>query len=436
MSKVTTQLAPRKELISWAMYDFANSGYTTVVLTAIFNAYFVGVLAVSVDSTNGGTGTLLWSLSLGAANTLILFTAPILGAIADFSAAKKKMLAFSTAGCIVMTTLLGFAGPDQLYISMLLLAASAFLFGTGENLIAAFLPEISPPDKVGKVSGFSWALGYLGGLLVLLLCLLYIEAVKPLGQTADQYVPVTLWITAFIFALAAMPTFLFLKERSQPTGRAPASLSSYARIGFSRLGQTLKNRHQFRDLFRFLISLCIFSSGVYTVIVIAAIYAQEVMNFSSTENIIMIMVVNITAALGAFAFGLIQDRLGAKRTLEITLLIWILAVAVAWQGDSKTQFWIAANLIGLAMGSSQSAGRALVALFAPDGRSAEFFGLWGLSIKLAAIIGPMSYGLIAWYSNGDHRQAIFSTLMFFIVGLIVLLSVNEKRGREAAVVGE
>ncbi len=436
MTRTTTQRAPKKELISWAMYDFANSGYTTVVLTAIFNAYFVGVIAASVDSTNNGTGTLLWSLSIGAANALILFTAPVLGAIADFSASKKKMLAFSTIGCIVMTALLGFTGPDQLYISMLFLAGSAFLFGTGENLIAAFLPEIAPPDKVGKVSGFSWALGYVGGLLVLALCLVYIETVKPLGQTAEQYVPVTLWITALIFALAAIPTFLFLKERSQATSGAPSSIFSYTQIGFSRLKQTLQNRHQFRDLFRFLVSLCIFSSGVYTVIVIAAIYAQEVMNFSSTENIIMIMVVNITAAIGAFVFGLFQDRLGAKRTLELTLLIWILAISVAWQGETKAQFWIAANLIGLAMGSSQSAGRALVALFTPDGRSAEFFGLWGLSIKLAAIIRPMSYGLIACYGGGDHRQAIFSTLMFFVAGLLVLFTVNEKRGREAAVVGE
>jgi UMF1 family MFS transporter len=381
MTKTTRTLAPRRELIAWAMYDFANSGYTTVVLTAIFNAYFVGVIAASVDSSNGGTGTLLWSLSIGAANTLILFTAPVLGAIADFSAAKKKMLAISTIGCIIMTVLLGFAGPDQLTFSIIFLAGSAFLFGTGENLIAAFLPEIAPPDKVGKVSGFSWALGYVGGLLVLTLCLIYIETVKPLGHTAEQYVPVTLWMTALIFALAATPTFIFLKERTQATGNTPSSIFSYAQIGFSRLRQTLQHHHQFRDLFRFLISLCIFSSGVYTVIVIAAIYAQEVMNFSTTENIIMIMVVNITAAIGAFVFGLFQDRLGAKRTLELTLLIWILAIAVAWQGETKTQFWIAANLIGLAMGSSQSAGRALVALFAPDGRSAEFFGLWGLSIK-------------------------------------------------------
>ena len=436
MTYITRTLAPRRELIAWAMYDFANSGYTTVVLTAIFNAYFVGVLAASDDSNNGGTGTLLWSISIGISNTLILLTAPILGAIADFSASKKKMLAISTVGCISMTALLGFTGPDQLYISMLLLAGSAFMFGTGENLIAAFLPEIAPPEKIGKVSGFSWALGYIGGLLVLTICLVYIETVKSLGHTAPQYVPATLWITALVFALAATPTFLFLKERTQAADNTPASIFAYSRIGFARLRETFRHRHQFRDLFRFLISLSIFSSGVYTVVVIAAIYAQEVMHFTTTENIIMIMVVNITAAVGAFVFGLFQDRLGARRTLELTLLIWILAIAIAWQGESRTQFWIAANLIGLAMGSSQSAGRALVALFTPQGRSAEFFGLWGLSIKLAAIVGPMSYGLIAWYSDGDHRQAIFSTLMFFIVGLVVLLTVNEKRGREAAVIGE
>ncbi len=436
MSHPGKKLAPRKELIAWAMYDFANSGYTTVVLTAIYSAYFVGVIAAAADGTNNGTGTLLWSIAIGAANVLILITAPVLGAIADYSASKKKMLAYTTVGCIAMTALLGFTGPNQLLLSMLFLAGSAFLFGTGENLIAAFLPEIAPPDKVGKVSGFSWALGYVGGLLVLAASLAYIETVKPLGQTAEQYVPVTLWITALVFAIASAPTFLFLKERQQASQDSPSSLSSYTRIGFSRLRQTLQHRQQFRDLFRFLLALSIFSSGVYTVIVIAAIYAQEVMQFSTTENIVMIMVVNITAAIGAFVFGLFQDRLGAKRTLELTLIIWILAVTVAWQGDTKVQFWIAANLIGLAMGSSQSAGRALVALFAPNGRSAEFFGLWGLSIKLAAIIGPMSYGLIAWASEGDHRQAIFSTLMFFVVGLLVLFTVNEKRGREAAVVGE
>lgn len=418
------------------MYDFANSGYTTVVLTAIFNAWFVSMLTTEESLSNSGSGTLYWSIAIGIANTLILLSAPVLGAIADYSAAKKKILAFVTIGCIVLTGMLAYAEADRLTFTLLCLIGSAFFFGSGENLIASFLPEIAPPDHMGRVSGYSWALGYVGGLLVLGVCLVYIEYASGQGQQASQYVPVTMWITAATYALASLPTFLFLKERSVATADTPSGISAYIRIGFGRLKHTLQHRHQYRDLFRFLLALCVFSCGIYTVIVIAAIYAQQAMGFSTADSIKMIMVVNITAAIGAFLFGKIQDVLGAKRTLVLTLLLWIIAIAVAWQATGTTLFWIAANLIGIAMGSSQSAGRTLVGLFSPNGRNAEFFGLWGLSIKTAAIIGPMCYGLIAWYTHGDHRQAILSTLIFFVAGLILLLTVNEGRGRHHANVQE
>jgi len=418
------------------MYDFANSGYTTVVLTAVFNAYFVGVIASEAAGLQAGTGTLLWSIATGIANTMILLTAPVLGAIADYSAAKKRMLAVATLGCVLMTALLAWSGPDRILFTMVCLVGSAFLFGTGENLIAAFLPEISPPDHMGRISGYAWALGYVGGLLVLGACLVYIEQVSALGHGPREYVPVTMWITAGVYGLAAVPTFLFLRERQRRGDGAPHGLTAYARVGFARLRTTLRHRHQFRDLFRFLAALFVYGCGIYTVIVIAAIYGHEVMGFSTTDSIFMIMIVNITAAAGAFAFGMIQDRLGAMRTLILTLLIWIAAIAVAWQGETRDAFWLAANLIGVAMGSSQSAGRALVGLFTPAGRSAEFFGLWGLAMKLSAIVGPLCYGLIAWSTGGDHRQAIFSTLLFFVAGLLVLLTVDERRGRAAAVIGE
>ena len=414
------------------MYDFANSGYTTVVLTAIFNAWFVSMLTSEAANGNSGAGTLYWSIAVGIANTLILLSAPVLGAIADYSAAKKKILAFVTFGCILLTGMLAFSDADRLLFTMICLVGSAFFFGSGENLIASFLPEIAPPDHMGRVSGYSWALGYVGGLLVLGICLAYIEYASGKGQSPDQYVPVTMWITAAVYALAALPTFLFLRERSVPTAETPTTAWKYVGIGFGRLKHTLQHRHRYRDLFRFLLALCVFSCGIYTVIVIAAIYAQQAMGFSTADSIKMIMVVNITAAIGAFLFGKIQDVLGAKRTLVLTLLLWILAIAIAWQATTTTLFWISANLIGIAMGSSQSAGRTLVGLFSPNGRNAEFFGLWGLSIKTAAIIGPMCYGLIAWYTQGDHRQAILSTLIFFVAGLILLLTVNEGRGRHHA----
>jgi UMF1 family MFS transporter len=409
------------------MYDFANSGYTTVVLTAIFNAYFVGVVAAAAGH---GHATLYWTVAMSIANGLVLLTAPVIGAIADFGAHKKRFLAVTTVGCISFTTLLSLAGPGDMVLAMTLVILATVMFTAGENLIAAFLPEIAPPKDMGRISGYGWSLGYFGGLLVLGMCLAYVSWAEGRGKGASDYVPVTMLITAAMFALAATPTFLWLRERASesllPTGE------HYLVIGFRRVKHTLHEARHFQDLFRFLITLTVFHSGIYTVIVLAAIYAQQVMGFTTQDTIAMILVVNVTAAVGAFVFGWLQDRLGSVRTLALTLLLWIVALVIAYLNDDRVVFWVVANLIGLALGSSQSAGRALVGQFSPPGRSAEFFGLWGLAVKLAAIIGPLSYGMITAISLGNHRLALLSTTAFFVLGLVLLVTVNESRGRAAA----
>jgi UMF1 family MFS transporter len=423
------RLVPRRELLAWAMFDFANSGYTTVVLTAIFNAYFVSVV-VGTGPDRDGTATLLWTLATSITNLLVLLSAPVLGAIADYGAHKKRFLAFTTAGCVLFTALLALVGPGDVWLGMALLILSAVMFHTGEDLIAGFLPEIAGPDDMGRISGYGWSLGYFGGLLVLGLCLAYITWAQARGAGASDYVPVTLLITALAFALSALPTFLWLRERAVPQRRPPGA--SYLRIGFARVRHTLEHVRHFRDLFRFLLTLAVYYSGIYTVIVLAAVYAQQVMGFDTPETIVMILVVNVTAAAGAFGFGLVQDRLGSVPTLALTLLIWIAALVLAYFIDSRAGFWVVANLVGIALGSSQSAGRALVGLFSPAVRAAEFFGLWGLAGKLAAIVGPLSYGLVAYVSHGNHRLALLTTTVFFIVGLALLVTVNERRGRAAA----
>ncbi len=411
------------------MFDFANSGYTTVVLTAIYNAYFVGVIARASDADNG-TATLLWTLAMGIANFFVLASAPVIGAIADHRAWKKHFLLMTTIGCVVFTGLLGLAGPGDIGLAMLLVILASFMFASGENLIAAFLPEIARQDDMGRISGYGWTLGYIGGLLVLGLCLGYIAWAETQGQGAAQYVPVTLWITAGAFALTALPTFLWLRERAAPAPLPPGE--GYVAAGLLRVRRTLSEARRFRDLFRFLGAFAIYSCGINTVVVLAAVYAQQVMGFDTQETILLIMVVNVTAAAGAFLFGQFQDRLGSVRTLALTLLLWIAALVLAYATESRASFWLVANLVGLALGSSQSAGRALVGQFSPPERAAEFFGLWGLAGKLAGIIGPVSYGVIAWLSRGDHRLALLSTTIFFIAGLALLLTVNEGRGRAAA----
>lgn len=426
----STEPVTRRERFAWCMYDFANSGFTTVILTAIFNAFFVGVIAAGQGS---GNATLLWTLAMAVANGLVLLTAPVIGAIADYSGAKKRFLAVTTAGCVVFTALLYFAGPGDIALAMGLVILATFMFSSGENLIAAFLPEISTPETMGRLSGYGWALGYFGGLLSLVLCLAYVTYAEAQGMEAADYVPVTNLIVAALFGFAALPTLLWLRERATVSGTVVGT--SLIRAGFQRLGVTWRQARQHTDLFRFLASLTIYYAGIYIVIVLAAVYAQEVMGFQTQDTIILIMVVNVTAAIGAFLFGHLQDRIGSKRCIAITLLIWIAAILCAYVATDEFLFWIAANLIGTALGGAQSAGRALVGQFTPEGRQGEFFGLWGLATKLSAMIGPLTYGGLVYLLAGDHRAALLSTLVFFVVGLLILAAVDEKRGREMAKVG-
>ena len=418
--------APRRAIFAWAMYDFANSGFTTVVLTAVYNAYFVGVIAAGAHA---GRGTLLWTIAMAIANLIVLLSAPVIGAIADTKAAKKLFLAITTIGCVLFTALLGFAGPGEVALAMLLVIGASVMFAAGENLIAAFLPELVPAERLGRVSGYGWSLGYVGGLLVLATCLAYIRFAEAHGATAEQFVPVTLWITATAFGLAAFVTFAWLPERARPQ---PAPVGGYVRAGFARVRATLAHARQYKDLFRFLVTLAVYYCGINTVVVLAAIYAQQEMGFDLQQTILLIVVVNITAAIGAFVFGHVQDWLGSVRTLMLVLAIWSATLLLAYFIQSTAWFWLVANLVGLALGASQSAGRALIALFAPPERAAEFFGLWGLAGKAAAIVGPMTYGLLTYLSRGNHRLALLATAGFFIAGMALLAGVDEARGRAAA----
>ncbi len=425
-------LAGRRELWAWASYDFANSGYTTVVLTAVYNAYFVAVIAGPQAGFSGGEGTLLWTLATAAANGLVLLTAPLVGALADHGAHKKRFLLISTLGCAGFTALLGLAGPGDVGWAVTLLVGSALMFAVGENLIAAFLPEIAPPEQMGRISAFGWAIGYVGGVLVLGVCLGYLFWARARGLDAQHYVPVILLIVAVCFLVAALPTFLWLRERAVPDTLRPEKLAAYFGEGWRRVGRTLRERQRFHDLFRFLVTLLLYHSGIATVVVLAAVYAQEAMGFEQTETIALILVVNVTAALGAFVFGRVQDRLGSLPTLALTLVIWIAATLLAYMATGRALFWVVANLVGIAMGASQSAGRALIGQFTPPARTAEFFGLWGLAVKLAAILGPVSYGVIGYLTGGNHRLAILSTVTFFVLGLLSLWGIDEQRGRAAA----
>lgn len=412
---------PRREVWAWAMYDFANSGYTTVVITAVFGAYFVAVVA-----GNAPWATLAWTLSLSVSYALIMLSAPLVGAWADAHASKKRLLWLTTLGCVGFTAMLYFAAPGALALAVVALVLSNYFFGTGENLIAAFLPELARPRALGRISGWGWALGYVGGLVSLGASLAYIGWAQGHGQGAADFVPVTMLMTAAIFLLASLPALLILRERATPQpGRAVNS-------AWTQVRHTLSHLERLPDLKRFLACTVLYQAGTQAVITLAAIYASQVFHFDTQRTILLVLVVNVTAAFGAFVFGHVQDRIGHVRAIALTLLGWIVMVGLAWAAPDERMFWLAANLAGLCMGASQSAGRALVGLLAPPAQQAEFFGLWGLAVKLASIIGPLTYGAASWITQGDHRQSLLITGSYFVAGLWVLRGVRAMRGYRAA----
>src|SRR5260221_5022198 len=417
MSSALNRQVGLREVWAWSMYDFANSGYTTVVITAVFSAYFVGVVCRNAD-----WATLAWTASLSLSYAAILVTGPLLGAWADAHAAKKRLLLLSTVGCVAFTALLFFASPGAVALVLALVILSNFFFGTGENLIAAFLPELADSGAMGRVSGWGWSFGYLGGIVALGLCLIFIQISQEQGQSAAEFVPVTMLITAAFFAIAAAPTFLFLKERALPAQGPMAS-------PWRRVLDTLNKARQYQDLRRFLLCIVFYQAGIQTVIALAAIYAQEVMKFSMQQTITLILVVNVTAAAGAFAFGYVQDAIGHVRAIALTLCAWIVMIAIAFFSETHFSFWIAANLAGLCMGSSQAAGRALVGYLAPPARLAAFFGLWGLAVKAASIFGPLTYGAVTWLFAGNHRLAIFAPGLYFVPRLVLPDGIDVRRGR-------
>jgi UMF1 family MFS transporter len=415
----------KREVFGWAMYDFANSGYTTVVITAVFAAYFVGGIAGKAP-----WATFAWTAALSISYAIVMLTMPSLGAYADLRAAKKKLLMLVTAGCVLSTAALSLAQPGSVALAMLLIIVSNTFFSYGESLTAAFLPELARPHALGKVSGWGWGFGYFGGMLALGICLAYVLWAQKQGIPAQQFVPVTMLVTAAIYGLAALATFRLLRERAEPDRQALRQ--GGLRASLQQLRQTFRQARRYRDFMWLMACAVFYQGGVAVAVALAAIYAEQVIGFQPQETMVLIFVLNLAAAGGAFAWGYLQDRIGHKLALGSTLVGWIATCVIAALTTTKGGFWWAAAIAGLCMGSSQSAGRAMAGMFAPRRQSAEFFGLWTFAIRAASIVGPLTYGAITWATGGNQRTAILSTAALFIIGLVLLAKVDVRRGREAA----
>ena len=394
----------KREIFGWCCYDFANSAFITVVITVIFGPYFAGVIAAGNPAANT-----LWSATLGVSQAVVIIFGPALGVMADVTGSKKKFLLSMMWICASATALLWFTGPGTVWLAAVLVVAAYAAFSFGENFCASFLSELSTPENVGRVSGYGWSFGYFGGLTALALALGVISL--------TDSVPFVFPVTASLMVAATVPVVLLLRERKQPEGVK----GQWMRLGWESIINAARDIPAHRELFKFLISFFFYMSGLGAVVAFAAIYAEKVLGFSTTENIVLFASLQLSSALGAFACGSLQDKVGSRVTLSVSLLLWCAVALGAYFSGGKAAFFIVGNLAGLAIGSSQAASRAVVTLLSPRERSAEFFGFWGVFGKLAAIVGPLAMGLLA--DAVGLRESILVTLVFFLAGFAVLQSV-------------
>ncbi|MCI0489911.1 MAG: MFS transporter [Blastocatellia bacterium] len=415
----------KKEIVGWCMYDVADSAFTTVIVTALYALYY-GTIVVG----NANEADYYWGLGASISEAVVAVLAPILGAIADFSGSRKKFLGACAVMIVFFTGALYFVGPGDVALGLGLYIIANIGFAGGGVFIDSFLPGISNESNAGRISGIKWALGYASGLVALVLCLPLADYIKenpsPSELAGARLIPV---VVAVYYAIAVIPTFIFLRDRSVKQTLPPGE--NYVTVGFRQLRRTLRHIRRYKDLFRLLIAFLVYNDGVVTVIYFAARYAKETIGFTPGEIGIILIINNVVAALGAFSFGLLADRIGQKRTIYITLVIWIVAVSLAYFAQSKEAFYVVSALVGIGIGSCQSVTRSLLALFTPKENAAEFFGFLGIAGKALAFLGPIVFGTIS-RQTGSQRPAILSVAAFFIVGMILLSFVNEQRGKEAS----
>ena len=398
----------KKKIFIWTLFDFANTSFSIVVVTFVYAVYFKKVVAEGKS-----IGDLYWSIGTSLAMIITAIISPILGAIADYSAGKKRFLLFFTLLCIVATSSLFFVGEGEIFFGILLFVLANIGFEAGLVFYDSFLPEITEPKNFGRVSGYGFAMGYLGSLATLAIIYPFIQA-----EMIKESFPVA----ALFFLIFAIPLFVYLKDNR----KIKSEKVSYLNIGITRVWNTISNLKHYKNLAIFLLAYFFYIEGVNTIIFFSGNYASTTLKFNETELLIFFLTVQTTAIAGSVILGIIADSIGQKKTIIITLIIWLITVLLAYIVQDKSGFYVVGLLAGAAMGSSQSTSRSLMSKLTPPDKKTEFFGFYSFFGKSSAIIGPLVFGFVSFIS-GDQRLAIFSIGIFFLIGLLILLWVNDPK---------
>jgi len=426
---VTASQPPRdvpRVVWSWALYDWANSAFTTLVVTFIYATWFSKAMA-----PDEVTGTAWWSRAVATSALLTALLSPILGAAADRAGARKRFLAVTTALCVGGTAALAFVAPGlpgAALLALVLFVIADFGFESGYTFYNAFLPAIASPERIGRVSGYAWGLGYVGGLVCLGLALAGFVTATPwfgLSTAGGFNVRATNLLVALWYLVFCLPFFLFVPEQRRSPVRFDAAAS------LREVLHTLRTVGRYREVAKFLVARLVFNDGLVTVFAFGGIYAAGTFGMSLSDVIKFGIGLNVASGLGAAAFGFLDDKVGGKKTIMVTLAALTAATLLAVWAPTRGWLWVAGILIGVFVGPNQSASRSLMARFVPERHQAEFFGFFQLSGKATSFLGPLLLGVVAG-AFGSQRAGIATVVLFLVVGAALLMTVNERRAIEAA----
>ena len=404
------------------MYDFANSSFANNVTTFIYAAFFTKVIA-----ENEIVGTALWSRGVGIIMLIVALLSPPLGALSDQGGYRKRFLIFFTFLAVIFTALLYFPQQGQVTFAIAIYIIACICFEMGIVFYNAFLPDIAPPERIGRISGQAWGVGYFGGLLSMAIFMVgFVSAETPwfgLTKETHEHIRATNIGVAIWFAIFSLPAFFYLPE--PPARQTDGKLSLAA--SYRRILQTFRELQRYREIFKLLLARLVYNDGLITVFAFGGIYASGTFGFTFEEVLFFGIIVNIAAGIGAWCFGYLDDRLGGKLTIQITLVGFVIAATIAVVPQEKIWFWIAGILVGLFAGPNQSASRSLMGRFAPKNKETEFYGFYAFSGKATAFLGPLLMGVIT-QASGSQRFGMATVGLFFIVGGLLLRTVDEQKG--------
>ncbi|MEN6410137.1 MAG: MFS transporter [Anaerolineaceae bacterium] len=426
--------ATRRERWAWYLYDFGNSAYAAVVLLAVYSTYFTGT------GVGGAEGSRLWGLSVGIAMLVVAISSPVLGALADFTAAKKRFLFFFTAMACVFTALLFFVEKGNVFTGMLFFILAEIGYRASQVYYNALLPEIATPDEVGTVSGNGWAIGSAGGIVCLLIVLVLIMFVG-----GPMMVRLSFLITAVFFALSTLPLFLFIRERAEPQP-LPAG-ENYFTVPFKQLWQTVKHVRNYKQFIKFIIAFLVYNDGILMTLDFAAIIGAVLFGLTQQQLIIFMIIVQVTSVIGAYLSGIAADRFGGKYTLVVSLVLMVISVSLLIFAQNLTVFFLIGALAGFALTGVQAVSRTMVSQLSPEGQSGEFYGFFAVAGRSSSFLGPTIYGWLAaeaalyFEAHGQPvlqaeqsgvRVGVLSIVFFLLIGLCLLVTlVKNVRPAEA-----